>query len=158
MATGRQSALIILNITLYVPSCACKFVMEERRRGERGRGRIIEGGSGRREGCCVGAGVERRKGRGTGKELLRRGREDRGGGSEGLHVHHMYTCTWLCSEEPKLKEASTTIGYQVVELRPAICVACTCTCDTHTPGHPSTADEAWYWPKHVMHIGWLFNV
>ena len=26
-------------------------------------------------------------------------------------------------------------------------------CNTHTPGHPSTADEAWYWPKCVLHIG-----
>ena len=27
------------------------------------------------------------------------------------------------------------------------------TCDTHTPGHPSAADEAWYWPKCVLCIG-----
>ena len=26
-------------------------------------------------------------------------------------------------------------------------------CDTHTPGHPSTAVEAWYWPVCVLHIG-----
>ena len=25
--------------------------------------------------------------------------------------------------------------------------------NTHTPSHPSTADEAWYWPKHILHIG-----
>jgi len=35
-------------------------------------------------------------------------------------------------------------------------LCCMCmTCDTLTPGHPSTADEAWYWPKHVLHIGRL---
>ena len=26
-------------------------------------------------------------------------------------------------------------------------------CDDHTPGHPCTADEAWYWLKHVLYIG-----
>ena len=33
-------------------------------------------------------------------------------------------------------------------------LCCTCmTCDTHTPSHPSTADEAWYWPKCILCIG-----
>ena len=27
------------------------------------------------------------------------------------------------------------------------------TCGAHTPGHSSAADEAWYWPKHV--VEWL---
>ena len=27
------------------------------------------------------------------------------------------------------------------------------TCNTPTPGHPSTADEAWYWQKLVLHTG-----
>ena len=31
------------------------------------------------------------------------------------------------------------------------------TCDTHTPGHSSIADETWYWPKHILCIGWLFK-
>jgi len=26
-------------------------------------------------------------------------------------------------------------------------------CNTHTSGHPSAADEAWYWLKRVLHIG-----
>ena len=26
------------------------------------------------------------------------------------------------------------------------------TCNAHTPGQPSTADEAWYWPKRVLCI------
>ena len=30
-------------------------------------------------------------------------------------------------------------------------LCCMCmTCDTHTPSHPSTADEAWYWLIHVQ--------
>ena len=29
---------------------------------------------------------------------------------------------------------------------------------THTPSHPSVADEAWYWSKHILRIGWLFNI
>ena len=29
------------------------------------------------------------------------------------------------------------------------------TCSTPTPGHPSTADEAWYWQKCVLRTGWL---
>ena len=42
------------------------------------------------------------------------------------------------------------------DLRPAICVACAWrVIRTHTPGHPSAADEAWYWLKCVLHIGWL---
>ena len=24
---------------------------------------------------------------------------------------------------------------------------------THTPGHPSIAEEAWYWLTHILHIG-----
>ena len=33
-------------------------------------------------------------------------------------------------------------------------LCCTCmSCNTHTPSHPSAADEAWYWPKCVLHIG-----
>ena len=27
------------------------------------------------------------------------------------------------------------------------------TCNTHTPSHPSTAEEVWYWLKHVLCIG-----
>ena len=30
---------------------------------------------------------------------------------------------------------------------------CTCTCNTHAPSHPSTADEAWYWPKRILCSG-----
>ena len=26
-------------------------------------------------------------------------------------------------------------------------------CNAHTPGHPSAADDAWYWQKCVLHIG-----
>ena len=33
-------------------------------------------------------------------------------------------------------------------------LCCRCmTCDAHTPGSPSAADEAWYWPKRVLRIG-----
>ena len=33
---------------------------------------------------------------------------------------------------------------------------CMCiTCNTHTPSHPSAADEAWHWPKRVLRIGRL---
>ena len=30
-------------------------------------------------------------------------------------------------------------------------------CNTHTPGHPSAADEAWYWPKRVLCIGCTYH-
>ena len=29
------------------------------------------------------------------------------------------------------------------------------TCNTPTPGHPSAADDPWYWQKCVLCIGWL---
>ena len=59
---------------------------------------------------------------------------------------------------------STTTGYQALPqaTKPCDCVLrpkashlrCMCmTCDTHTPGHPSVADEVWYWLKHVLCIG-----
>ena len=60
-----------------------------------------------------------------------------------------------------LKKMSTTISYQAVWLwrLKASHLCCTCmTCNAHTPSHPSTADEAWYWPKCVLCIGWLFNI
>ena len=34
------------------------------------------------------------------------------------------------------------------------CYVCM-TCNTPTPGHPSTADDAWYWQKRILHIPFL---
>ena len=41
--------------------------------------------------------------------------------------------------------------FQETSLRPDISV--TCACNTPTPGHPSAADDAWYWQKRVLRIG-----
>jgi len=49
----------------------------------------------------------------------------------------------------KLKKRSTTLGYQAGRAEPShVCW----TCMTCNIGHPSTADRAWYWPKHVLCI------
>ena len=70
--------------------------------------------------------MERRGGRGR-----EEGRE--GGGGEEEREYMYCTCT----------------HYMV---RSHLCCMCM-TCDTHTPGHPSAADEVWYWLKHILHIG-----
>ena len=59
--------------------------------------------------------------------------------------------------KPKLKEASTTIGYQAVHPKASHqCVHVRDMC-SHTPGHPSmhvhVANDAWYRPKRILHIG-----
>ena len=41
--------------------------------------------------------------------------------------------------------------FQETSLKPDISV--TCTCNTPTPGHPSVADDIWYWQKRILHIG-----
>ena len=40
------------------------------------------------------------------------------------------------------------------EGQPPDCILCMIW-QSPSPGHPSTADEAWYWPKPVLHSGWL---
>ena len=32
-----------------------------------------------------------------------------------------------------------------------VCMTCTCTCKMHFSGCPSTANEAWDWPKCILH-------
>ena len=45
------------------------------------------------------------------------------------------------------------------ELRSAICVACVWhNYNTHTPSHPSAADEAWLWPKCFCVLGDCLNI
>ena len=57
-----------------------------------------------------------------------------------VHVFPIRTCTCICTKLCDCEEL----------LRPAIVLECG---NTHTPGHPSTADEAWYWPKYILCIG-----
>ena len=53
-----------------------------------------------------------------------------------LHMHHV-SCETVKLRRPKASRLCNT------------CMAC----DTHAPGHPSAADEAWYWLKCILCIG-----
>ena len=71
-----------------------------------------------------------------------------------VHVHvHVYTCTctmYMCHRLPScgtIYEDQPSVGLYMKASH--LCCMCM-TCDTHTPGHPSTADEAWYWLIHVQ--------
>ena len=69
-------------------------------------------------------------------------------------VIHVCICTCSVShseEGAELKKIKATKLCDCEDLRPVICCACM-TCDTPTPGHPSTAGEAWYWLKCVLRI------
>ena len=75
-------------------------------------------------------------------QIIQREKEEKEGGKE---------CNRACIYIVHV-QCTCTIGCQAVWLymkTSHLCCMCM-TCDTHTPGHPSTADEAWYWLIHVQ--------
>ena len=61
---------------------------------------------------------------------------------------YIHACMWLCV----LLDGYWVSG-NIFKARHQCCVRMTC--NTPTPGHPSAADDAWYWQKRVLRIGWL---
>ena len=121
--------------------------MEGGRDGRRESGR--EGG-GRREG-----GEDRRK---KGKEG--RGKGEQGGGEEGMGGEGRKE---VKEKTMNPSPAKCTDPSSPINIFPALTSLQGEQKNSHwyftdvhvhiTPGHPSIADEAWYWPKCVLHIG-----
>ena len=70
-----------------------------------------------------------------------------------LYNMHMHTKAGLNVTE------SCTVQVVLQPIYHAGLIGCICLCcvrqQSPFSGHSSTTDEAWYWPKHVLHSGWF---